>query len=275
VKRLADHRTEVRRLAPEIVYTDLDGTLFGPGGSLFAGRDGEITVAAAEALAMLHRAGLAVVPVSGRTEDQVREAGRVIGATGFIAELGGIIDTGEETIRRYGAFPGPGTPFEGMARSGAAGFLLEEFAGRLEPHAPWAFRGRECTMLLRGHVDVVRAEEVLAAAGYGWLDLVDNGRITSVAGPTPVVHAYHLAPRGVTKAEAVAEDLARRSVPAERAVLVGDGPSDVAVTGRVRAVFLVANGLEALSAEDAPPSLFVTDAERGEGFAEVVAAVLG
>jgi hypothetical protein len=200
---------------------------------------------------------------------------RVIGATGFIAELGGIVHTGTEIVRRYGAFQGPGTPYQAMARTGAAGFLLEAFAGQLEPHAPWAFRGRECTMLLRGRVETAAARQALADAGYGWLDLVDNGRIAH-PGPTPVVHAYHLAPMGVTKADAVAEDLARRGITGDRAVAVGDGPSDAAVAEHVAAVLVVANGVEPV--EDAGPpaeNVYAMDGEWGEGFAEVVLSLVG
>ena len=254
---------ERRGRRPRVLYTDLDGTLLGPGGSLFAGSSG-VTDAAASALTALHRAGIEVVPLSGRTEEQVREVARLLGATSFIAELGGIVWMGER-IARYGAHPGPGTPYEAMARSGAVAFLLERSAGRLEPHAPWAFRGREVTMLLRGHVDPSEANTSLAEAGYGWLRLVDNGQIP-VPGPTDVVHAYHLAPEGVTKADAVAEHLRRRGLHAGDAVAIGDAPADAAVADHVDAVYIVANGAASVEAAGAGrENVYVTPSERGEG----------
>ncbi|MGH2738587.1 MAG: HAD family hydrolase, partial [Actinomycetota bacterium] len=67
-------------LRPRVVYTDLDGTLLGPGGSLFASPGGGITGRPAEAVAALHRAGVALVPVSGRAEVRVKEAARLLGA---------------------------------------------------------------------------------------------------------------------------------------------------------------------------------------------------
>lgn len=270
MKRAAEHAEALGALHPSVLYTDLDGTLLGPGGALLAGSGGSVTEVAAGALAVLHAAGVAVVPVSGRTEDQVREVGRVIGASGFIAEMGGIVDTGSEVIRRYGAHRGPGTPYRAMARTGAAGFLLDTYAGRLEPHAPWAFRGRECTMLFRGQVDDREATDALAGAGYGWLALQDNGRI-SHPGPTAEVHAYHLAPTGVTKHEAVAEDLRRRGLDPKEAAAIGDGPSDASIAPHVAAMLIVANGVDVVEASAAPlEGLYRTDGERGQGFAEAV-----
>jgi len=270
MKRAADHAQALAAIRPSVIYTDLDGTLLGPGGALLAGPGRSVTAAAAQALAALHGADVAVVPVSGRTENQVREVGRVIGASGFIAEMGGIVDTGSEIIRRYGAHRGPGTPYQAMARTGAAGFVLDAFAGRLEPHAPWAFRGRECTMLFRGMVDAEEVTGALSEAGYEWLALQDNGRI-SHPGPTPVVHAYHLAPLGVTKHEAVAEDIQRRGLRPEDAVAIGDGPSDAAMAAHTAAALIVSNGVEAVEAAGGETGvLYRTDAGRGEGFAEAV-----
>ena len=61
------------------LYADLDGTLAGPGGSLYATADGPSS-RGAEALAALHRASVLLVLVSGRTRSQVREAARLVGA---------------------------------------------------------------------------------------------------------------------------------------------------------------------------------------------------
>lgn len=265
---------------PRAVYTDLDGTLFGPGGSLFAAPGGGVTRRAAEAVAAVLQAGAALVPISGRTADQVREAARVVGATDFIAELGGITcyDLGAEVVRDYGAFEGEGTPHDAMARQGAAGLLLEAFPGRLEPHTPWARLPRECSMLLRGLVDPGAARSLLADAGLGWLDLLDNGVIPRSYPTLPVeeVHAYHLLPRGVTKATAVAADMARRGLAPEECVALGDSPSDASLAGAVGAVFIVANGRAAVERAGAPPeNVYATEGSHGEGFAEVVEALFG
>ena len=61
-------------MTTRIVYTDLDGTMVGPRGSFWhtAGRD--LTADPAAALLDLHRAGVPLVLVSGRTFEQVIEA---------------------------------------------------------------------------------------------------------------------------------------------------------------------------------------------------------
>ena len=256
---------------PRVVYTDLDGTLLGPGGSLFAGPAGGITHRAAQAVAALHQAGVSLVPVSGRAEVRVREAARLLGADGYIAELGGIRARGDRVVRDHGAYRGRATPYEAMARSGAAGFLLGVFAGTLEPHAPWSYDGREVSMLFRGHVRLDDVHARLEAAGYDWLRLHDNGilRRTFPGLDVDEVHVYNLLPRGVSKATAVTADLAERSVPPEDAAAIGDSPSDLALSGHVATVFLVTPTDEPL-----PPNVTVTGATHGEGFAEAVSRML-
>lgn len=264
-------------LRPRVLYTDLDGTLLGPGGSLFAAPDGGVTARAAEAVAAAHRAGVALVPVSGRAAVRVREAARLLGADGFIAELGGITARGDEVFRDYGAYRGRATPHQAMARSGAAALLLEAWPGRLEPHAPWAHDGREVSMLFRGHVDLGEVGVVLDRTGYGWLRLHDNGVIRRPFPGLEVdeVHVYNLLPQGVTKAGAVAADLSRRGVPADGAVAVGDSASDLEIAPHVAAVFVVANGGDAVQVGTPPDNVYVTEAAYGDGFAEAVLGLLG
>ena len=192
MRRAADHLPHLAR-RPRALYTDLDGTLLGPGASLFAAPSGGVTSRAAEAVAALHAARIDLIPVSGRTESQVREAARLLGAAGFIAEMGGVTSFRGEVEWTHGAHRGRGTPVEGMLRSGAAGLLLESYRGRLEPHAPWAHAARRCTFLLRGLVDPGEAMDTLEGSGYAWLALQDNGVIPG-AYPglsVPEVHAYH------------------------------------------------------------------------------------
>jgi hydroxymethylpyrimidine pyrophosphatase-like HAD family hydrolase len=276
VRRAANHGSQLGRLRPRVVYTDLDGTVFGPGGSLFAGPGGGVSDVAAQALARLHRAGIALVPVSGRTVRQVRETARLLGARDFIAELGGVTsyDLGREVVRA--PFDRGGTPSEAMARSGAAGLLLDLYPNRLEPHAPWSLEHREASMLLRGHVDLAHARNRLEAYGYGWLHLEDNGilagRYEGLEVDEP--HVYHLVPRGIGKAAAVEADLHRRGLTREDAVAVGDSLSDAALGPHVGAVFIVANGRRALEGQPLPENVYLTDRAFGEGFAEAVTTVV-
>jgi hydroxymethylpyrimidine pyrophosphatase-like HAD family hydrolase len=74
-----------------VLYTDVDGTLVGPRGCFFAAEDGSGTLAPAEALVALHDAGVKIVLVSGRTRAQLLEAAMLLGADGFIAEMGALV----------------------------------------------------------------------------------------------------------------------------------------------------------------------------------------
>ena len=276
MNRAAEHLSDIRGLHPRVLYTDLDGTVFGPGGSLFAASDGRTTRRAAEALAALHHVGIDLVPVSGRTVSQVRETARLLGARDFIAELGGVTcyDLGREVVRV--PFDRGGTPYQALAGSGAAGLLLEAFPGRIEPHAPWSFEARETSMLFRGHVDLDEARSLLERNGYGWVDLQDNGIIGRRFEGLDVaqVHAYHLVPRGVGKAAAVRAYLRRRGLGPGDSAAVGDSASDAALAPLVGAVFIVANGRDAL---EGPPedNVYLTDGSFGDGFAEAVGALVG
>ena len=258
------------------LYADLDGTLFGPGGSLFATRNGPST-RGAEAVGRLHSAGVELVLVSGRTRDQMVEAARILGARSFIAELGAFVverGTPDEAIPNFGEFEGPGSPFTAMARSGAGAFLLERYAGRLELHTPWSSQAREATMLFRGLIDEGEATGALASAGYRWLEVRDNGRISKTFETLEVgeVRAYHLVPKGVSKASALRLHQERRGIDREAAAAVGDSTSDLQMAPQVGAMVLVAaDGTPAIEGGN----VFSTPSPSGDGFAEAVDALLG
>ena len=261
-----------------VLYADLDGTLTGPGGSLFAAIPEGTTPRGADAVARLHGAGTQIVLVSGRTRTQTREAARMLGAGAYICELGAFLVDGEDVISTVTATSGGATPFETLTRSGAGGFLLDRYAGRLEPHTPWSSEPREATLLLRGLLDLAEVTEALERAGYGWLEIRDNGTIRRPIESLdlPEVHVYHAVPRGVGKAPAIALHRDRHGLAREETAAVGDSPSDLEAASEVGAVFIVANGAEAAAASGADlDNAFLTDRPAGEGVAEVVDALLG
>ena len=266
--------------AVRVLYADVDGTMVGPLGNLLWDSHRAPTLAAAEALVRAAREGLEVVALTGRARAGMFEFARVLGLQSWICELGGIriYDRGETVVHEHGAFPGDGVPAAELHR--AVDLLLEAYPGRLEDHSPWN-AARESSFLLRGEVSTEEAEERLAAAGFGWATLVDNGVIPRrYENLTEVerVRAYHLLPRGVSKVAAVAGDRDYRGLKHEETALVGDAAADLDCRGEVGRCFLVRNGLEkdpSLAWAVEPGSgVEVTKGTHGEGFAEVVHRLL-
>jgi phosphoglycolate phosphatase len=251
------------------VYTDLDGTLLGRGASLFRDAEGGFTLLPARALEACHRAGVEVVLKSGRRKAQVMEDARLLGQTAYIYEVGcGLHVDGEDT------YLGDLVPEEGrtvwqqIEDSGAPQLLLDRYPGRLEPHAPWHL-DRQFSHLLRGLVDVEEANSLLAESGHRNLRLVDNGDISpkeSLLGLEGRPHAYHLIPKGASKAAAVAAHMRARAYAREDCIAVGDSVEDMGVAEHVGRFFLVANA----KVEPAGENVEVTEAAMGEGFYEAV-----
>lgn len=273
-----------------IVYTDLDGTMVGPRGSFFHTAGRELTDSPAAALLDLHRAGVPLVLVSGRTHAQLLEAGRVFAVDGHVAELGSLVswDGGRETHLLTGALPeehAGRTPMDVLASLGVVDALLAEHPGRVEWHAPW-HATHSADALLRGWLDTVAVDDWLAARGWGWLTVKDNGRVPRTSrmtldgdgdGDGTDPHVYHLMPRGIDKGAAIAWDLARRGIDPADAVAVGDSVSDLEMAPSVGRLWITANGaaVEGMPAAIAAlPNATATHAPMGEGWAQAVRASL-
>lgn len=247
------------------VYTDLDGTLLGRGASLFRDADGNFTLLPARALEACHRADVEVVIKSGRRKVQVMEDARMLGQRAYIYEVGcGLHIDGEDTFLGDLKPRDDKTVWQQIDESGAPQLLLERYKGRLEPHSPW-HRERQFSHLLRGLVDVEEANALLPDD----LRLVDNGDISpkeTLLGLEGPPHAYHLIPRGASKAEAVAAHMRARGYTREECMAVGDSVEDMGVAAHVGRFFLVANAKVAPVGDNVE----VTEAANGEGFYEAV-----
>lgn len=261
--------SHLRALPPaQVLYTDFDGTLLGPGGSLLTAPNREPSLRAAQALVDARLAGVAVVPVSGRRHGTLASDARLLGLSDAIAEAGTVLIRGGELSFVWGEAPEDlaGTPRDALRSSGALDALVAAFEGSLRVFLPWD-EGRVGEILLHGLADVEIADKVLAEAGAGWAQLVDNGAATGWPGRS--VRAYHLIPRGTGKARAVAADLAARGLPPERAVAVGDSLEDLTMAEVVGTYIQVANGHGACTG-----NAFQVPGAMGHGFADAVAAVL-
>ena len=270
-----------------VLYTDLDGTLVAKGGSVLANADAAPSLVVAEQIVALNRAGLAVVPISGRGRVQLRELTQLLGWDGYIAEAGGIIVHGtgltyedrvdlgtwsEDTI------PANTSPFEAINDVRAAETLMEAFPGRIEHYAPWQL-DREVSLLLRGCLDTAEGQAVLDTLPLP-LDLVDNGMLRNYGTLTcrdMQPHAYHVVPRGVCKARAIELDLAWRGLTREQAAAIGDSATDLQMADAVGVMTLVANALGSngvvAGLKSSPrDNVWCTEGERTEGWAEFARA---
>ncbi|NTU70403.1 MAG: HAD hydrolase family protein [Coriobacteriia bacterium] len=262
------------------LYTDLDGTLLGLGGSFLVDGSGVASSATAEAVASVNTVGFTVVITTGRNRIQTGEIARLMGWRGYIAELGCIIvpDRGAEPIYLTGDWPAYAlgaseTPHDAIARVGAVERLMTAFPGQLEPHAPY-HHNREATHLLRGSIDVEAAAKMLGSLELP-VAIIDNGIIhpisTGLSPDITEIHAYHLMPPGVTKRGAVASDMVRRGLAREQTIAVGDSVADVEMAGAVGTLVLVGNALRdsrVLEAAAGYDNIVATTAERGSGWAE-------
>jgi len=268
-----------------VLYTDLDGTLLGPGATLLADAEGRPWTGTAEAIVSLNQAGLTCVVCSGRNRWQLMEVTRMLGWESYIAEVGCVIvpGRGEPPIYHTGSW-GPDamrdgeTPYEAITRAGALDALVRAFPGRIEEHSPWHLN-REATHVLRGNVPLAQAQAVLDTLSLP-VRIVDNGIIhppRHTLRGVDEVHAYHLIPDGVHKNDAIARDLARRGLGRADALAIGDSATDVEMADAVALGVLVANALDdrrVLQAAAERDNVAVTRGARGEGWAELAAAWL-
>ncbi|HET6831279.1 MAG TPA: hypothetical protein VFH44_08030 [Solirubrobacterales bacterium] len=268
-------------MALRCLYTDLDGTLLGRFGSLFADADGNFSRNQALMLEACHRAGVEVVVMSGRREAQVLSDSRLMGQSSYIYEAGcGMVIDRERTF-----LTGPdwlpderGNPAERMIASGIPELLFERFAGRLEWHAPW-HEGRVLSLLFRGKVDVAAVNELIAAHPDGaGLRFLDNGAISRPMEGIEIAHAYHLVPGGASKGAAVAAHMRARGYSTAECIAAGDSIEDLGAAGHVGRFFCVANGPdrdEALRAAlGAFDNVTVTEGRMGDGVYEAVVSTL-
>ena len=229
------------------LYLDLDGTLLGRGASLLHDGEGRVTIEGVRALQACLRADVEVVLMSGRRRAQVHEDARLFGQGSFIYEAGAcLVLDGEEHWLTAPLLPGERSIFEQIEAAGAPALLLEHYSGRLEYHEPW-HTGREVSHLFRGLLDAFEADELLAEHGHAQLRLVDNGvvaRRSPALAALPQVRAYHLVPRGASKAAAVALHMRARGYSRAETFAVGDSREDLACAEQVGTFWLVANAVE-------------------------------
>jgi len=261
------------------VYTDLDGTLLGKGGSQFHDADGGFSLLPARALEACHRAGAEVVIKSGRREAQVLEDAKLIGSRSYIYEAGcGIVIDGEKTPLTGSMEPDDGlTLYETVRARGIPELLFDAFPDRLEYHSPW-HTDREFSQLFRGKVPVDEANDLLQQEGHGEVKLIDNGAIVLGMEGIEIAHAYHLLPADSSKAAAVAHHMRVNGYSPDEVIAIGDSIEDLDVSSVVGRFFCPAKGpekdpglREAIAGRE---NVTVTEARNGEGVYEAIVGTL-
>lgn len=270
----------------KIVYTDLDGTMLGRGGTLLIDPTGTSSLTVAETIVEANLAGVHIVPVSGRSRLQMTEIVRMVGWQDFIAEAGGIRTYWDGSDREI-VFDlpewkfelGDMLPLEIIRAAGVLEALQEEFPGRIEYHSPW-HHSRETTDVYRGFIDRQRALEILDALPIP-VSIIDNGVIhpkkhTLKESDEPI-RVYHLAPAGVSKRRAIALDLERRGIDPQDAIMIGDSPSDMHCAEVVGAAILVKNALKSPGLEkrlEYIPNAAIVDGCIGDGWSKTIRYIL-
>lgn len=266
-------------MALRCVYTDLDGTLLGARGSLFRDADGNFSKAPSRVLEACHRAGVEVVVMSGRREAQCGPTARLFGQNSYIYEAGcGVVIDGETTLLTGDWQPRDGVSIaQQVIDAGIPDLLFEHFEGRLEWHAPW-HTDRFLSLLFRGAVDVVEANELVRDAGHEGLRFLDNGAIGRPMEGIETTHAYHLVPEGASKAAAVGVHMQAKGYVADEVISCGDSIEDLETAKYVGRFFCMANGPardEGLrKAIGAFSNVTVTEARMGDGVYEAVMSTL-
>lgn len=239
----------------EVIYTDLDGTMLAPGGRVFVNDNGEPSGQLGEAIYGLKKAGVEVVVVTGRNRNQLAEIIRLLDLSGFMGEMGTVVQYGVGDKATYSFLTGDmaydpacgKTPHQTIEESGIVKKLIGAFPGLLEYRTPWC-EGREVTHMLRGRVELAEAQAILDKGPLP-LMITDNGRIKDTLTNSTLtldkdIHVYHVQPKGCSKEVAVRTDIERRGIDRAKTAAIGDSRTD-ALMGRAAGVFCtVQNGLE-------------------------------
>lgn len=268
----------------KVIYTDVDGTLLGPDGSLFATTKGRLSLYPAKALVRLKEKEIDVVMVSGRSRRQLFSDARLLGFKNYIAELGCeiIYNLGERVyLNAPAGLKLPESLYSLIKDSQAPDILLDNYKGLLEYHTPWS-KGRECTHVFRGFVNIDEVNTLLIENGYEWLNLIDNGIVNrkgTLKKDLTEVHAYHLLPKGSGKESGVRRDLKLRGLKKGQTMAIGDALSDLSLADEVGSLFLVANAFTKNSQKiydsiRLSENVFITPLSMNLGFAQAAFELL-
>lgn len=247
------------------MFTDLDGTMMGPGSSVLANASGEPSLDLVRTLLELRQAGVQVVPCSGRNRAMMREDTRLLGLNAFIGEMGGIVmtdlshDTWEYFTAEMAFDPACGlTPHEVIEQTGLCEAFITRYPGMLEYHNDMSagYKHREVTIGLRGEIPDEEAIALLDASGMA-LDWADNGFLNYISAPTTLRlpegvrgRAFNVMPKGLNKGRGIGRFCEILGIPREETLGIGDAASDFLMADYTGMFIMVENGLADPGAEE-------------------------
>ncbi|MDO4595630.1 MAG: HAD-IIB family hydrolase [Coriobacteriaceae bacterium] len=274
------------------VFTDLDGTMLGPGSCVLKDAEGNASLDLVSTLVELKRAGIEVIPCSGRNRSMLHEDVRVLGLNSYIGEMGGLLmlDHKNSEWEYYTAdmpFDPQGgmTPHEAIEATG----ILDEFIGRwpgmLEFHNDMSngYKHREVTVGMRGEVPDEEVHAIIEAAG-AQLTWGDNGFLNYISAPTTLKlpegvrgRAFNLMPKGLDKGRGVKRFCEARGIDPAQALSIGDAASDFRMGDATDMFFLVENGLKSPGAQqflEGHSGAYITQGKTVDGWVSSMRCLL-
>ena len=273
------------------VFTDLDATMLAPGSTVLTDNDGNPSLALVEALVNLKRAGIEVIPCSGRNRTMLQEDCRILNLNAYIGEMGGLLMLdlrGNEWEYFTGDMPFDSasglTPHQVIEQTGVCEKILSRYAGRVEYHNDMStgFKYREVTMGMRGDVPDSEAQAILDETGLG-LVWANNGRLTHISKPTILTiepnegHAYNVLPAGLDKGRGIERFCKLRGIDPAETLAIGDSESDFLAAPHVGTFVCVNNALSDAAAEGliaANDNVYVTPGKVVDGWVQMAHALL-
>ena len=242
------------------VITDADGTMF-TGAKATVNTAGEPSAELVQTIVELTKAGVGVIPCTGRNRAMIQEDARVLGFPGWIAEMGGVLCTRQSSNPEWRYFTGdmPYDPASGkiphdvICETGVVDAILERWRGKVETYHDngVGFEYREVTVALRGAVDEVELQNMLDQSGLP-LYLADNGMVARISGDTTLdcdrdhprgVHTYHITPAGVSKGTGIVRFVELAGLAPDEVLGAGDSPADCVIADAVGTFLFMVNGL--------------------------------
>lgn len=282
---LAEGELKERLAKIKYVFTDLDATMLAPGSCVLRGNDGEPSLTLVEAVVALAKAGIEIIPCSGRNRTMIHEDARVLGLNSYIGEMGGLImfdlkaNDWEYFTGDMAYDPACGsTPHDLIANTGVTQRILDRYPGCIEYHNDMAngYKYREVTLGMRGSIPGDEAQAMLDDTGMKLL-WVSNGFLTHVSKPTTLDlpegvrgRAYNIIPQGLNKGLAMKRMFEKRGIKPEEALALGDSESDFTMADAAGMFCLVENGLGGDGVDElfaTHSNVFVTRGKIVEGWA--------